>query len=450
MKIELRNAYRAYSLDALAHIERISADPATKIPAIQRNKWVRKDNTFQPTTETTPFAWMLYDRAKKDLHNLPSYLALEKLFESNSELKAQLDSLVGGAGAGSMRRDRFAIFGAVVLQMLHESPQFALSEERADEISAQIVDDLLSDKIVHIRTTPILGLRTEDEITLDDGLSIRPLSDTLTSRFLELGIQIGNRLASPYGDFYHDVTKVAIFLTKPFRKVINPTSTSDVDAKAWHDFASGNVETTVLDTLRIFKSGDIRVAGTITEAQGLFRSGTSYGPLGVHGQVLMSTAYALSKHEHSAFTALYRALKAKSSTPSLSLAVRRFSIAADRQQLDDKLVDYFICAEALFLPDAEDELSFRLAIRAAHFLAEDKAEQRRVFEFFRRAYHARSRIVHGKTLKNLKDSSGKIVPLGQFVGELEGYLRKAISEILLSKRFSGIPAKSEWDQLLFN
>ena len=57
----------------------------------------------------------------------------------------------------------------------------------------------------------------------------------------------------------------------------------------------------------------------------------------------------------------------------LAMALRRFNMAADRQQLDDRIVDLMIAAESLFLHDAgspgeRGELRFRLAVRVAKFV----------------------------------------------------------------------------------
>ncbi len=51
----------------------------------------------------------------------------------------------------------------------------------------------------------------------------------------------------------------------------------------------------------------------------------------------------------------------------------RFSDAGDRERDDDALIDVIIAAEALFLPNERLELGYKLALRAAFFLAPEVA-----------------------------------------------------------------------------
>ncbi len=62
---------------------------------------------------------------------------------------------------------------------------------------------------------------------------------------------------------------------------------------------------------------------------------------------------------------------------------------------EDKLIDLVISTEALFSPGLEGELKFRIAQRGALLLGAEASERRRVFKLLRRAYDARSALVHG-------------------------------------------------------
>jgi hypothetical protein len=55
-----------------------------------------------------------------------------------------------------------------------------------------------------------------------------------------------------------------------------------------------------------------------------------------------------------------------------------------------------IILEALFLTGGEkQELKYRLALRAAHFIGKSVEERRHYFDSLREAYDLRSKIVHG-------------------------------------------------------
>ena len=85
----------------------------------------------------------------------------------------------------------------------------------------------------------------------------------------------------------------------------------------------------------------------------------------------------------------------------LEFSVRRFGTAYERRDLDDALVDFVICAEALFLGnDISDtkergELKFRLALRGSLLLGDSPPSRELVFNKLRNYYDLRSSIVHG-------------------------------------------------------
>jgi hypothetical protein len=94
------------------------------------------------------------------------------------------------------------------------------------------------------------------------------------------------------------------------------------------------------------------------------------------------------------FAEVWRALT--TAWPGYTLASRRFYQAGIRENAVDSLLDDMIAAEAVLLPNMRDELKYRLAIHAAQYLAgDDRAERRRVFDFYKQAYDLRSAVAHG-------------------------------------------------------
>jgi len=66
-----------------------------------------------------------------------------------------------------------------------------------------------------------------------------------------------------------------------------------------------------------------------------------------------------------------------------------------RTSIEDKLIDLVISLEALFSPAREGEFRFRISLRGALLLGNDADSRRRVFQLMKRAYDARSSLVHG-------------------------------------------------------
>jgi hypothetical protein len=88
-----------------------------------------------------------------------------------------------------------------------------------------------------------------------------------------------------------------------------------------------------------------------------------------------------------------------------------------RTSFEDKLIDLVISLEALFSPGREGELRFRIAQRGALLLGTDVAERHRMFTLLRRAYDARSALVHGgdNPFQTGKFTADELTALGEAV-----------------------------------
>jgi hypothetical protein len=77
------------------------------------------------------------------------------------------------------------------------------------------------------------------------------------------------------------------------------------------------------------------------------------------------------------------------------IALSRFTSTTDRQNPTDRLIDATIGLENLLLQGISDELSFRLALRGAWLLGDTQSTRQVEFAQLKKAYDARSRVVHG-------------------------------------------------------
>jgi Apea-like HEPN len=103
---------------------------------------------------------------------------------------------------------------------------------------------------------------------------------------------------------------------------------------------------------------------------------------------------------------LLQTLRDAESNKRLALAVRRLDAAYLRLDPEDRLLDLWIAFEALMLPDASGELSYRVAVRIAQLLGGTGEEKRAAFNLARSSYKVRSEVVHGKASK---EDLGKVV-----------------------------------------
>lgn len=83
---------------------------------------------------------------------------------------------------------------------------------------------------------------------------------------------------------------------------------------------------------------------------------------------------------------------------ALSVALRRIDLMVEQERKTDRVLDLCIILEALFqLGNEQQELSYRLSLRTAHFLGGTKPERLRTFDTVRDGYGLRSKIAHGAT-----------------------------------------------------
>jgi len=113
----------------------------------------------------------------------------------------------------------------------------------------------------------------------------------------------------------------------------------------------------------------------------------------------------------------------------LDMAINRFNYAYERKRQEDKLVDYMIAFEALFMKETQ-ELQHRLSVRIARFLEGEYDKRKDLFLDFKRIYDLRSKIVHGESInhKNLKKL--KVESLSELISKVEEQLRESIKRFI--------------------
>lgn len=147
--------------------------------------------------------------------------------------------------------------------------------------------------------------------------------------------------------------------------------------------------------LRLFKEGFIRIAFYVAKAG----SESSYIPLRLlYGN---ERAYVLDKSEFEKLKNFLKefleiAWKKKESKTSLGIALSRFTDGYERTKPEDKIIDYMIGLEALYLEgEATGEFGYKMAHKASTFLSNRKKRRKELFSKIKESYKLRSRIVHG-------------------------------------------------------
>jgi hypothetical protein len=116
----------------------------------------------------------------------------------------------------------------------------------------------------------------------------------------------------------------------------------------------------------------------------------------------------------------------------LPVALDRFKLAYERKRPEDKLIDCWVGLEALFSPPDSREVTYRIALRAAYFIASLPEEREQIFTALRDHYGTRSDVVHGRKPKRDVKVAAEAV---------EDYLRQALRKTVSD------PARFRPDQL---
>jgi hypothetical protein len=137
----------------------------------------------------------------------------------------------------------------------------------------------------------------------------------------------------------------------------------------------------------------------------------------------------------------------------IEIAIRYFNFANERDSNEDKMVDYIIALEALYLNGDHGEFTYRLAHRAASMLGSTFDKRRETFRNVRDAYDLRSQIVHGGS----DPKKRKIT--NEDVEKVNNYVRMSIvaylnlnkthnsQKLILEKIDESLFGEASWDTL---
>jgi hypothetical protein len=418
-------------------------------------RWERgPDGHFRGHTTRTRMLWP--SLSDEWLRSLTDYDRCVEHLKSDVVVGPHLDRLVGTA-IGTSRLEADRLLWSLIYAMLNDGGAFAFTDERFDRKWRELVEFFRAEQIAFKIVAPLpylvvpdFPLRLSNELVLDritvDEVTrccqvgvLRPLSP----RFLliEAKVSVGIRRT--------------IFVPKLIGAGDEPREQSDTAEEG--SFGSrplrrGDlVVDDVLSALRLLKHTQVRTAGQASwtdapwlDAQTSFRVLRQW-PYGGGGE--------LSATEVPQFLELWHLLEGGAAR--FSFSIHRFNLAFDRGLLADRIVDLVIAAESLFLGDLDvqdrGELRFRFALRAAKFIEHPSYGERDIFRVMRRAYDARSAIVHGGSPKDTRLPDNPSAKLPTFIDAIEELVRLGLRKGLSMKEDGKKLRQAEyWDTLVFS
>jgi len=148
-------------------------------------------------------------------------------------------------------------------------------------------------------------------------------------------------------------------------------------------------------SLRILKGSGVYRDNKITSKLITFHStGGDRTTAPFHENIVIGEKCKIGENDISELSEIYSFI-INEKNKRFGIALRRLSSSMERKEDADKLIDSMIGLEALYLPDGNTELSFRLSLRVAYLLETEPTQRKSTFEFMRKIYKVRNKIAHG-------------------------------------------------------
>ena len=402
------------------------------------------ENVFRRVVLEEPDPWLPIRRNRDALEGLSEYGVAEEALRRDEVFGPQMDTIVGTTMAVH-RVEPDDIVQGLLGKVL--SPGFDLDETLFDEVYAELEDVFARRSVPVVVVMPLRGLLLEESpFELEPDLELDLLNDDELSACLAFGLLRGPLDMS--GDMVildansRSGLRYRIFL----EKVVGEDRLGSGDTRETID---ATLERAIL-ALRLLKSGDIAPSNRVILLDDWFMRQRSMMP-GTFPSRDWPGEYSLRRADHGGLRQVLGALQneAVRNQRSLQLALRRFSMAADRTLAEDKILDTTTAAEALFLNDLgkeRAELGYRSSLRAAFLLGEEMTHRRRIQRFMRDAYNVRSRISHGDEVSTAKAFDETEVDLRVFADGLHEVMRSAINEVV--RRVTATGSMIDWNGLI--
>lgn len=313
----------------------------------------------------------------------PDLLRTEALLESESFETAALTAAVAaaaGENAGNGEAMRDWTLNAVVRPMLAEYfsvAQFPVVFEEGHYQAARTrVLAVVMAPHAYVHVHPITKVDATERIEVAPGVVIRPVEDAELEEWLNPG---------------------------PFDALVPQQTVMDIGSVIEIDYDGDNGGGPALETaerlttvLQLLLDCD-GVAPFNEERHRLTRAlraagypGSADWRPGLHKQIHPTDAARLAQ--------AMQHIVDRSAVPGLQLALRRWRESARRGRDDDKLIDYWIGLEALFMPDTSSKIKATVSRRVSNYTGVG-ATREKIAKELRESYKRRSELVHGEHIQ---------------------------------------------------
>ncbi len=344
-----------------------------------------------------------------EIKKIPEFSECEEIMKVAPEINGLLGNLVGTCRGFTTTGNSESCLLSFLRSFYFKNAEFSLDIFNQAYLSFEEL--FYSEKLQFIDSTALYNFQYEEaEIDLSDGIVIKTKVVSLSE---------------PDYDFeggYANFSKSSYIIQRKYEtaKIIKsgvPSEPEEPLAIPGEDELniSSDIFDRVISALRILKSSGVYRDHRINSEMETFHPHGGITTIGSWFEnIVIGEKCVLVKSEIEELSDIYQFITKEKDT-RFNIAMRRLSLGMERRNIEDKLIDYMIGLESLYLPNGNDELTFRLSMRVA-FLLGDQDHRKEIFDFIKKMYATRSKIVHGNKHGLTNDDIIKI----------EGFLRDSI------------------------
>ncbi len=366
------------------------------------------------TTDSLQISIMISGLAY-NINRFDEFKTCVSLMNSDIKISSLLGKLVGTFAGMSTIENAEICISQFIQQVYLKSKNTSVDHSVFNEQYEMYEELFFSNTMRFVDTVRLHNFESEvEEIALEEGLAIKRLP-----KDHDVQTTMQERRYRPYTQFSKSEFVIERRYTK--QKLVGGfTSEPDPEQVTKELNESGDLFDIAIKSLRILKSSAAyrdHVITTETITYSPYAGVTSRVPF--FENIVLGDKCVLSAEEADELKAIILKAKQAGFQP-FKIASNRLSFGMERRFDEDKLLDYMIGLESLFLPDGNDELTFRLSLRVAFLINQDMVERKKIFKFIRKMYELRSKIAHG-------NAHGKKFKLTkEDISKIEGILRSTL------------------------
>jgi len=309
----------------------------------------------------------------------------------------------------------------LLVRIIKKREDFGFDQRVFDSIYSILKDYLFSSEFIFRITAPLNSGCNIKDMDLGDGLKIRSITDEeLQELWRRSRFGVISRLDIPF-----------------FKHTLELEYTISKNSSIWwtHQEKAKECLNDLITALRLFKRGGVSFntyrlypKGWASRTNSVFweshmgLSRTSYGG----GHYVLGGEPEIEQFQE--FWRTFREIDFQSN-PFLKMAISRFNFAYEKKNPEDKLVDYMISFESLFMKETQ-ELSHRLSARISRFIKDDYDERKKLYLDFKKIYGIRSKIVHGESISPKSLKQVKVESIHGLIQKTDELLRESIKEFI--------------------